>query len=125
MYIPTNNVGVRDVRKNSLYTIYHVINSAVQSRKTVTAYFSSKQVTAATGSADQDLSRILFLNLTVGTDYSDVWRRTPHRRIFFFMKVIDPQHRYSNKAEGANQEIYDDFKLKKHVLTSMVYIKIF
>ena len=27
--------------------------------------------------------------------------------------AIDPEHRYSNEAERANQGIYDDFKLKK------------
>ena len=27
--------------------------------------------------------------------------------------AIDPQYRYANKAERANQDGYDDFKLKK------------
>ena len=36
---------------------------------------------------------------------------------------IDPQHRYSNEAEMLTYYIYDDFKLKKIVLS--VYIRIF
>ena len=27
--------------------------------------------------------------------------------------VVDPKHRYSNESERANEDIYDDFKLKK------------
>ena len=27
--------------------------------------------------------------------------------------AVDPYHRYSNEAERANEDIYDDFKLKK------------
>ena len=27
--------------------------------------------------------------------------------------AVDPQHRYSNESEMANEDIYDDFKLKK------------
>ena len=27
--------------------------------------------------------------------------------------VVDPQHRYSNESEKANENIYDTFKLKK------------
>ena len=28
--------------------------------------------------------------------------------------AVDPYHRYSNESERANEDIYDDFKLKKH-----------
>ena len=31
----------------------------------------------------------------------------------------------SNEAERANKDIYDDFKLRKNPLVSMVYIQIF
>ena len=27
--------------------------------------------------------------------------------------AVDPQHRYSNESEKANEDIYDDFKMKK------------
>ena len=30
-----------------------------------------------------------------------------------FIMVVDQQQRYSNEAERANWDIYDDFKLKK------------
>ena len=42
--------------------------------------------------------------------YKDV--RT--ERITIFLMVVDPKHRYSNKVERANRDIYDDFKLKNH-----------
>ena len=46
----------------------------------------------------------------------------PHtERITIFIMVIDPYHRYSNEAERANQAIYDNFKLKKHVCLHGLY----
>ena len=30
--------------------------------------------------------------------------------------AVDLQHRYSNESEKANEDIYDDFKLKKNTL---------
>ena len=33
--------------------------------------------------------------------------------IKLFPVVVDPLHRYSNESERTNQDIYDDFKLKK------------
>ena len=36
--------------------------------------------------------------------------------------AVDSLHRYSNKAEWVNQDTYDDFKLRKP-LVSMLYIK--
>ena len=34
-------------------------------------------------------------------------------RIKIFIMAVDTQHKYSNEPERANQDIYDDFKLKK------------
>ena len=34
-------------------------------------------------------------------------------RIKIFLMVADPYHVYLNEAERADQDIYDDFKLKK------------
>ena len=34
-------------------------------------------------------------------------------RIKIFIMAVDQSHRYSNKAERANHDIYDNFKLKK------------
>ena len=34
--------------------------------------------------------------------------------------AVDPQHSYSNESERANEDIYDDFKCKK-ILVSMVF----
>ena len=42
-------------------------------------------------------------------------------RIKIFLMAADPYHRYSN---GANLQMYDDFKLKKKPLVPMVYTKI-
>ena len=30
------------------------------------------------------------------------------------IKAVDPYHRYANKAERANQDIYDEIKLKNN-----------
>ena len=38
--------------------------------------------------------------------------------------VVDPYHRYSNESERANEDIYNDFKLKKNTLGPMVFKKI-
>ena len=38
--------------------------------------------------------------------------------------AVDPQHRYSNETERTDQDIYDDFKLKKTTLVSMLYTEI-
>ena len=42
-----------------------------------------------------------------------------------FIMIVDPEHRYSNESERASSDIYDDFKLKKPILVSMFYTKIF
>ena len=34
-------------------------------------------------------------------------------RIKIIIMAVDPYHRYSNEAERDNQDIYNDFKLKK------------
>ena len=49
---------------------------------------------------------------------SEVDRRTV--RVNIFKMVVDPQHMYSNESEWADENLYDDFKLKKHTLVSMV-----
>ena len=35
--------------------------------------------------------------------------------------VVDPYHRYSNESERANEDIYDDFKLKKFIWSRCFY----
>ena len=37
--------------------------------------------------------------------------------------AVDSQHRYSNESERANEDIYDDFKLKKPHLVTMFFYK--
>ena len=59
---------------------------------------------------------------------SDVYRRQilmskgdPRTvKVKIFLIAVDPQHRYSNEAERANQGIYDDFKLKRHYMHVLV-----
>ena len=34
-------------------------------------------------------------------------------RVKIFLTALDPKHRYSNESERANEDIYDDLKLKK------------
>ena len=38
--------------------------------------------------------------------------------------AVDPWHRYSNKSERANEDIYDDSKLKKNLVAMFFYILI-
>ena len=39
--------------------------------------------------------------------------------------TVDTSHGYANEAERGGQDIYDDFKLEKKTLVSMVYTEIF
>ena len=39
--------------------------------------------------------------------------------------AVDPEHRYSNGAESANWDIYDDLKLKKTLSFIGMYKQIF
>ena len=34
-------------------------------------------------------------------------------RVEIFLIAVEPYHRYSNEQASANEDIYDDFKLKK------------
>ena len=45
--------------------------------------------------------------------------------IIIIIIAVDQQHRYSNEAERANQNIYDDFKLKRTLLTLLLVYKYF
>ena len=36
-------------------------------------------------------------------------------RVKILLMAVDPLHRYSNETERANEDIYDDFKLKKRL----------
>ena len=38
--------------------------------------------------------------------------------------AVDPYHRYSNESERANEDIYDDFKLKKPHLVAKFFYKL-
>ena len=55
-------------------------------------------------------------NLTSAkTSGYDFWSRSPHcksKNIYYDHNLLDPYHRYSNESEKANQDIYDDFKMK-------------
>ena len=37
--------------------------------------------------------------------------------------AVDPQHRYSNESERLNEDIYDDFKMKKPLDLHELYKK--
>ena len=52
--------------------------------------------------------------------------KVDHRtgRAKIFITTVDPQHRYSNEADKANGNIYDDFKLKKNICILDLYLKI-
>ena len=39
------------------------------------------------------------------------------------LMVVDPQHRYSNEAERANEDIYDNFKSKKKLKFGLDAVK--
>ena len=45
-------------------------------------------------------------------------------RVKIFPMAVDPWHRYSNESERANEDIYDDFKLKKNTFGYDVFYKI-
>ena len=38
--------------------------------------------------------------------------------------AVDPWHRYSNESERANEDIYDDFKLKKPLYVRCFFLQI-
>ena len=42
-----------------------------------------------------------------------------------FISAVDPKHRYSNEAERANKDIYDDSKMKKTLWSSWFIQKYF
>ena len=42
-------------------------------------------------------------------------------RVNIFLMVVDPSHRYSNESERANEDIYDDFELRKKHLFAMFF----
>ena len=44
-------------------------------------------------------------------------------RVKIFLMAVDPSHRYSNESERADEDIYDNFKLKKNPLVSIIFIK--
>ena len=46
-------------------------------------------------------------------------------RVNIFIMTVDLEHRYSNRSERDNQDIYDDFKLKKNPLVSTIIKKCF
>ena len=41
-----------------------------------------------------------------------------------FLLAVDPWHSYLNESERANEDIYDDFKLKKPHLVAMFFYKL-
>ena len=46
-------------------------------------------------------------------------------RAKIFIMAVDPYHRYSNESGSANEDIYDDFKLKKPHLVAMFFTNLF
>ena len=48
-----------------------------------------------------------------------------HRKSKYIYNGGGKKHRYSNEAERANQDVYDDFKLKKTLWSPCFFIKVF